>query len=215
MPKHACQKPISFKNLLRRKHEDLSARVKACPDPPRGDHACPQRSGERQFEAEQQLVVPLPPQIPNDGAQPPFEDEQRGVTQQLASRADHQARAEGHQSVGGRVLHVRHPVGAFLRPQPDPGRVPQLREADRPQDFRPGHLAGLRQLHGEPHLLHHLQQGVQASVQEGVALQVQESSVETVQVGIRPRETGDRCHQGLTSTSGRKRRNRPRSSIAP
>lgn len=193
------KRTISKKSVLHRKHENHSANVKTSPDPPRGDDACPQRRREHQLEAKQQFILSVPSQIPNDSTQPPLEDEQRGVPQQLAPRSDHQARAESHQSAWGSVLHVRHTVGAVLRSQPDPSRVPQLRETNRPQDIRPGHLAGLRQLHGEPYLLHHLQQGVQTGLQEGVALQVQEPNVETVQVGIRPRETGDRCHQGLTS----------------
>lgn len=88
-------------------------------------------------------------------------------------------------------------MGTIFRAQPGPSCLSRLREADRPQDLRPGHLARLRQLHGEPYLLHDLQQGLQTGLQEGVALQVQESDLETVQVGLRPRETGDSCHQGL------------------
>lgn len=70
-------------------------------------------------------------------------------------------------------------MGAILRAEPGAGCVPRLRASHRPQNFRPGHLARLRQLHGQPNLLYHLQQGLPAGVQKGAALQVSESGMAT------------------------------------
>jgi len=94
-------------------------------------------------------------------------------------------------------------VGAVLRAEPGAGRVSGLRAPDQPQDLRPGHLARLRQLHGQPNLLHHLQQGVPPGLQEGAALQVSQSGVAADQVGPGPRETGDRHQQGIREAGNR------------
>lgn len=142
-------------------------------------------------------------QILGASSQPSLEDQQRDIQEQFAARKDNQARAKSHESVGDRFLHVRHPVGAVFRTEPGTGRLPALRAANRSQNIRSGHMAGLRELHGESNILHDIQQGLPAGVQEGATLQVQEPSVAAVQVGLRPREAGDRSHQGLMSSINR------------
>lgn len=91
-----------------------------------------------------------------------------GGTHLQPPRTHPHAGAEGHQGAGRGLLHVRHPVGALLRAQPGAGAVRHLRP--EPRSRRPRHVARVRQLHGQPHLLHRLQQGVPAGLQESAPL---------------------------------------------
>lgn len=88
-------------------------------------------------------------------------------------------------------------MGAVLRAKSGTGDLSRLRAEDRSQVLRSGHLARLRQLHGQPHLLHHLQQGFPRGLQEGVAVQIPQSGVAAGQVGFRPRATGDYHQQSV------------------
>lgn len=57
-----------------------------------------------------------------------------------------------------------------------------MRVPDRRLGFPDRDVAGLRQLNGQPHLLHHLQQGVPAGLQEGAAVPIPQQYVEAAKV---------------------------------
>lgn len=97
---------------------------------------------------------------------------QRDDTQLVPARPHHPAGAKGHQSAGCGFLHLRVSVDAVFRTQPVAIRVPQLRGERQQGRGGPGHVAGIRQFHGQSGVLHHIQQGVSAGVQTGVDVQV-------------------------------------------
>lgn len=127
---------------------------------------------------------------------PPQQELQRDIQELLSTRQDNQARAESDQGAGGGVLHLRHPVGALLHPQPATHLLFGVRQEPGQLGGATGDVVGVRQFHGEPHLLHHIQQGVPAGLQEGATLQVQEDHVEAAQVtgeGEENQETTSGC----------------------
>lgn len=89
-------------------------------------------------------------------------------------------------------------MGAVLRVESCAGRLSGLRETHRPQDLRSCYVVRLREFDGQSYFLHDIQQSIQAGVQEGVALPVQKSNLETNEVG-RVQASRARCHQGLTT----------------
>lgn len=115
---------------------------------------------------------------------------ERDDPQLVPARSHHPTGAEGHQSAGRRVLHVRVPVDAVLRAQPVAVRVPELRGRHQQGPHRPGHVAGLRQFHGQPGVLHHFQQGVPAGVQAGADVQVPRPQQATLVAAPGPRQKG-------------------------
>ncbi len=98
------------------------------------------------------------------------QDLQPNDEEHLEARAHHSAGAEGHQSVGRRVLHLRHTVDALFRPESPARRVRLVRKGNTPSDIRHSPLAGLRQLHGQSHILHNFQQSLSPGLQEGATL---------------------------------------------
>lgn len=84
--------------------------------------------------------------------------------------------------IGCSILHLRHPLVAFLRAQPPSHVLRRVRITHRRMGVSNSDMAGIRQFHGQPHLLHHLQQGVPASVQKSAALSVPQQHLETAQV---------------------------------
>lgn len=97
---------------------------------------------------------------------------ERNDPELVPTRPNHPAGAKGHQGAGRGVLHVRVPVDAVLRAQPVAVHVPGLQRQHQQGPHRPGHVAGLRQFHGQPGVLHDIQQGVPAGVQAGAHVQV-------------------------------------------
>lgn len=182
-----------------RQHEDPAIRERAGDAvATRGNDAGAQWRDGREFDSEaEQSVVAESNEIHGPGPQPSFAQQQRHLAQQLAPRQNHPTGAEGDKGAGRGVLHVRDTVGTVLRAESGAGFLSRLRASDRPQDLRPGHLARLCQLHGEPDLLHDLQQGLPPGLQKGAAVQIPQSRLAASQVGPEPRETGDHHQQDV------------------
>ncbi|GLG99851.1 AGAP002229-PA, partial [Gryllus bimaculatus] len=157
----------------------------------RGVHAAVlvARGRGRGRRGEQRAVVALPAgalwvalalqsQHHGHGALAPLAHVVGGVAHVLAPRPHHPPGAEGHQGAGRRLLHLRRAVGALLRAQPRAHGVRRgVRAAHRPPRLRLRHVARLRLLHGQPHLLHHLQQGVPPGLQEGAHVPIPQEGV--------------------------------------
>jgi len=121
---------------------------------------------------------------------------ERHDPQLVPARPYHQVGAEGHQSAGRRVLHVRVPVDAVLRAQPVAVRMPQLRGRNQQGPHRPGNVVRLRQFHGQPGVLHHFQQGVPAGVQAGAHVQVPRPQQAALLAAPTARQEGLKHRQG-------------------
>lgn len=138
--------------------------------------------------------VQQPELAERDGAVASQPELERDLAELVATRAHHPAGAESDQGARRGLLHVRDPLGAVLRAQPAAHRVRGVRAQHRQLGVPVRHVARLRQLARQPDLLHHLQQGVPAGLQEGAALSLPQPDVAPPQMtGPRQAERASRA----------------------